>query len=136
VSRHGPPDDERRPGGGGAGVDWLDDNRSVTLTALARHLLARVPAGVVTPRYGSSEWDELPDQDPRRAASIVIAAEAWRDHCSPSRVAEDMRRQLAEEDTAAWRRIREASWDVSAARDWRALSQQATFAELQQRRAS
>jgi hypothetical protein len=29
VSAHGPPDDERRPGKGGAGVDWLDDTCNV-----------------------------------------------------------------------------------------------------------
>lgn len=104
------------------------------LTPLARRLLGRVPAGQPIPAYGSPDWDALPDQDPRRAASIIRAAEAWRDHLSPERVAEDLRRQLADEDQAVRRRIRETSWDVAAAADWEQLSRTPTFAELCDRR--
>jgi len=105
------------------------------ITPLARHLLGRVPAGADIPSYGSWAWSVLPDQDPRRAASVIVAAECWRDHGSPQRVAVDLRRQLAEEDAAVWRRIRESSWDVSAAADWCAASSRRTWAELEARRA-
>ncbi|WP_163548367.1 hypothetical protein [Candidatus Frankia nodulisporulans] len=30
------------------------------------------------PRYGSTEWIDLPVNDPRRLAAVVIAAECWR----------------------------------------------------------
>lgn len=29
------------------------------------------------PRYGSVEWCELPDSDPRKVAAVVVAAECW-----------------------------------------------------------
>jgi len=106
------------------------------LTPLARRILSRVPTGTTVPRYGSTEWDDLPDQDPCRAAAVMIAAEAWREHCSPAQVALDLCRQLAEENAAVWRRMRETSWDVSAADDWAAASRRPTYAELQERRAS
>lgn len=106
------------------------------ITPLARHLLRRVPAGADIPSYGSWAWSILPDQDPRRAASVIVAAECWRDHRSPQRVAVDLRGQLAEEDAAVWRRIRETSWDVSAAADWGRASSRPTWAELESRRAS
>jgi len=106
------------------------------ITPLARHLLGRVPAGADIPSYGSWAWSVLPDQDPRRAASVIVAAECWRDHRSPQRVAVDLRLQLAEEDAAVWRRIRETSWDVSVAADWVALAASPTYAELRKRRAA
>jgi len=106
------------------------------VTPLARHLLGRVPVGADIPSYGSWAWSVLPDQDPRRAASVIVAAECWRDHRSPQRVAADLRRQLAEEDAAVWRRIRETSWDVSAAADWDEQSRKLPYAELEARRAS
>lgn len=104
------------------------------LTPLARHLLSRVPAGVDVPRYGSTEWDELDEQDPRRAAAVITAAEAWRRHCSPEQVAEDLRQQLVDEEEAVWRRIRELSWDLSASGDWEAIARRPTYAELCDRR--
>lgn len=65
-------------------------------TALTRDVLAR--AGRPIPRFGSPEWDALPEQDLRRVAAVLIAAEAWRDHCSPDRVAEDLEDQLDADD--------------------------------------
>jgi len=85
------------------------------------------------PRYGGWAWSVLPDQDPRRAAGVIIAAECWRSHCSPAQLAEDLRRQLAEENAAVVRRVRETSWDVQAARSWEPSP---SYAELQRRRAS
>jgi hypothetical protein len=104
------------------------------ITPLAARLIGRVADRGTIPKYGSSEWDALPDQDPRRAAAVVVAAEAWRDHCSPERVAADMLAEMVHVDLEIARRVREASWDVSAARDWAALAQSPTFAELCERR--
>lgn len=106
----------------------------MTMTPLARRLLSRVPAGTVVPRYGSPEWDALPDQDPRRAAAVVIAAECWRDHSSVERVAQDLLADLIDREQELRRRVREASWDVAGAADWSAIARAATFRELQQRR--
>lgn len=52
-------------------------------------------AGRPIPRFGSPEWHALPRHDDRREAAVWIAAEMWRDHCSPERIAEELRRELA-----------------------------------------
>ncbi|MDQ1626408.1 MAG: hypothetical protein QOI54_152 [Actinomycetota bacterium] len=88
------------------------------------------------PRYGSRQWEALQPGDQRRWAAVIVAAEAWRDHCSPERVAGDLRQQMADEDAALYRRVREASWDVAGARDWAALAKSPTHAELVARRSS
>lgn len=106
----------------------------VFLTPLARHILSRVADRRSIPRYGSDEWNALPDQDPRRAAAVIVAAEAWRDHCSPAQVALDLLGDLVEADRELMRRVREASWDVVGTRNWLAVAQSPTYAELQQRR--
>lgn len=86
-----------------------------TITPLARLLLSRVPPGQACPRYGTAEWDALPEQDPRRAAPIMRAAEAWRRHCSPAQVAADLLAEMVGRDDDLNRRLRETSWDVHAA---------------------
>lgn len=107
------------------------------LTSLACRLIGRVEDRASIPSYGSPEWDALPDQDPRRAAAVMIAAEAWRDHCSPAQVALDLLAEMARVDEEVARRVKEASWDVcgDGAR-WEALAASPTHAELQQRRAN
>ena len=104
------------------------------LTPLARRILSRVPAGTTVPRYGSGEWDDLPDQDPSRAAAVIIAAEAWRDHLSPGQVAMDVLSDIIAAELELQRRVREASWDVCGALDWSALAASPTYAQLQERR--
>lgn len=120
-----------------AAVRTLDESEvSVPrLTPLERYLLSKVPAGQEIPLYGSPEFDACDDVT-LRAASVIRAAAAWRDHCSPERIAADLRRQLADEDAATWARIRSTSADVCEARDWRAASLRPSFRELQERRAS
>lgn len=131
---NGPPHDERRPGGGGAGVDWTGDEGSVLpITALARYLLDRVypwHRREDIPRYGTSQWNALADQDPRRAASVIIAAESWRNYTSPEQVAREMAAEVLQD---RWE-LRQASLDVSRATDWAAVAARPTQAELQQRR--
>lgn len=104
------------------------------LTPLARHLLGKVTDRSTIPRYGSPEWDALPEMDPRRAASVVLAAECWRDYCSPAQVALDLLGEMEQADTELRRRIREASWAVCSGADWVALSKSPTHSELQRRR--
>jgi hypothetical protein len=86
------------------------------------------------PRYGSPEWVVLPVGDPRRLAAMVLAAECWRDHCSPARVAADLAAELEYLDWSVRVRLAEASHDISGAADWRALTAEPSYAELQRRR--
>ena len=106
----------------------------MSLTPLARYILDRTPGPV--PRYGSPEWAALPEHDLRRVAAVVLAAECWRDHCSPERIAADLTAAMVEQECEIRRRVRESSWDVADGRDWAALSRVPTHAELVQRRAS
>lgn len=82
------------------------------LTPLARSVLARAARPI--PRYGSPEWDALPDGDLRRVAAVLVAAECWRDHCSPERVAADVAAQLEADDRLVHARLRATSEDVRA----------------------
>ena len=52
----------------------------------------------------------------------------------PEVIAEDLRRQLIEEDAGVVRRLRQTSYDVSAAADWSKLAAQPSHAELVERR--
>jgi Protein of unknown function (DUF2742) len=60
------------------------------------------------PIYGSNEWEALDRDDPRRFASVVRAAEAWRLDGEP----EAVRRRLEEDDWLVRYRIRQAGLDV------------------------
>lgn len=104
------------------------------LTPFARRLLARVADRSSIPRYGTPEWAALPQTDPRHAAAVVIAAEAWRDHCSPERIAEDMSREMQERRDAIAAACLESSWDVGQAADWEQLFRRPTYADLCERR--
>lgn len=102
----------------------------IRATPLERLLIDRVPSGQVIPRYGSLEFDALPEHDPRRAASIIAAARLQRLRHDPDVIAAELRVELAHDR----QRLREASWDVAAARDWAADAQRPTFRELERRR--
>lgn len=114
---------------------------SLTLTMLTTPLpwaLERIRAAAghgELPPYGSSEWQQLPADDPRRSAAVVVAAEAWRDHRSPERIAVDLRRELQATDMQVLARFKGASVDVSAAADWTARASAPTHDELERRRA-
>lgn len=45
-------------------------------------------------------------------AAVFVAAEAWREHCSAERVAEDLRERFEAQDREIHRRLRETSYDV------------------------
>lgn len=81
-------------------------------------------------RYGERAWLGLHPQDPRRLAALVLAAECWREHCDPVNIA------LEVLDDLVHRRgeLLQASHDVAAAADWRAVAERPTAAELRRRR--
>jgi hypothetical protein len=83
------------------------------------------------PLYGGDEWSEAPE--PVRLASAVRAAEAWRESCDPHRLAVDVEAELE-----AHRRADERDYDGwrAIARRVRALANEPTHAELQQRRSA
>lgn len=61
------------------------------------------------PVYASPEWEALDPTDPRRFASVVRAAEAWRLDGEPDAV----RQRLRDDDLLARARIRLVSYDLS-----------------------
>lgn len=76
------------------------------------------------PRYGSQAWLDLPTNDPRRMASVLIAAECWRLECDPewTRARLDAESDAAhsaavQEHEAMWRQTMEWIGRVDRARD-------------------
>ncbi len=67
------------------------------------------------PIYGSDEWHELADDDPRRVAACVRSAERYRRDNEPEAIAAQLRQEMAEHDYLVRMRIAEASRDVHAA---------------------
>lgn len=74
--------------------------------------------------YGSPAWDKLPPSDPRRIASCVLAAEAWRAFWEP----EAVRRRLEDElavarqvesrlEAESWRQATTNVVDISTSRN-------------------
>lgn len=90
----------------------------------------------VIPIYGSHEWHQLEPTDPRKFASVVRAAEAWRQDGTDEAIATRLHAEFADNDRLAAWRLRQMSHDLSAGLDWRAQAQQPSFDELQQRRAA
>ncbi|HEY9411434.1 MAG TPA: DUF2742 domain-containing protein [Jiangellaceae bacterium] len=67
------------------------------------------------PRYGTPEWEALPDGDPRVFAAVVIAAECWRRDGTPEAIAARLRQELEESDRLVLYRQFGAERDVHAA---------------------
>jgi hypothetical protein len=87
------------------------------------------------PLYGSDEWGQLPADDPRRFASVVRAAEAWRRDGAPDAIRDRLLREVAENNwLTAWR-LRRLSGDLSEAEDWKAIARWTPMAELRRLRA-
>jgi hypothetical protein len=78
------------------------------------------------PIYGSAAWEALNNLDPRRLASIVRAAEAWRLDGEPAAVRARLLRHreevLKEAERLAVDRLRQLSYDLAGATDWKALA--------------
>jgi hypothetical protein len=85
------------------------------------------------PEYGSPEWQALAADDPLRRESVLFAADAWRLLNSSPHV-EDLLLEWVE-----WLRrktLRETSWSISAAVDWREVATSPTYEELERRRST
>ncbi len=100
-----------------------------TARVAAAILMAARAAGPPV-RYGSAGWHALDRRDPRWVAAAFHFAEAWRHHVDPVAIAAELADEL---ERGRWE-LRQASWDVSAALDWRAVAERPTYAELQRRR--
>lgn len=81
--------------------------------AWAEQLIRRGRALGAVPRYSSAAWRALSDNDPRKVAACVVAAECWVDHV-------DTLEQRLHAEVAAARAEREnyedEQWAVMAAR--------------------
>lgn len=106
----------------------------MNLLPWADKAIARGFAVGPVPLYGSAEWQALAEDDPRWMAAVARAAEASRDHRSLERVEADLREALAQENASIRARMREASWDVSRARDWSRVASEPTREEILARR--
>lgn len=85
------------------------------------------------PLFGSPDWWDLEPGDPRRMASIVRAAEAWRRHCALASIAQDEAELADLVDRLLAERVRAAMWDVRHSRDdWHVLLRDVRpFAEVE-----
>ncbi|MGH8774815.1 MAG: DUF2742 domain-containing protein [Jiangellaceae bacterium] len=70
------------------------------------------------PIYGSPEWEGLDDFDPRRIASVVRAAEAWRLDGTDETIRARLLDELEVADLLARWRVRMAGHDVRGTTDW------------------
>jgi hypothetical protein len=104
----------------------------VTAAEWAETLIAQGATAGEVPLYGSEEWEALPDTDPRRVASVVRAAEAWRRDGQAEHLATRLQIELAESDLVVRMRMTGAELD---ARVGYVASTAPSWAELQLRRA-
>jgi hypothetical protein len=72
----------------------VDSVPRLTAAEWSAAIIARGRRHGTVPRFGSPEWKALPSSDPRFVASVALAAERWRDHCSPERIAWEMSLEL------------------------------------------
>jgi hypothetical protein len=86
------------------------------------------------PRYGSAEWERLPQADARRVVAVVQAAEAWRLHTDPETVRRDLELEITA--NAQLERAQEAAAFRELAARVRRLSKVPTQREIEQRRAA
>jgi hypothetical protein len=70
------------------------------------------------PIYGSPEWAALDRLDPRRFASVVRAAECWRQEGTAEAIRARLLDELEVADLIARWRVRMASHDVRGDTDW------------------
>ncbi len=71
------------------------------LSAYAQPIIEAGFAVGAVPKYLSEAFHALPARDPRRHASVLLAAEAFKAFCSREQVAEDMAREV-EGDRQQW----------------------------------
>jgi hypothetical protein len=64
------------------------------------------------PTYGSAEWEALPPADPRRFASVVRAAEAWRTEGTDEAIKQHIKEELAAVELATLWGVHDTGIDV------------------------
>lgn len=111
-----------------------NDENTTDEQALGVESTARVP------QYGSAEWERLPVTDPRKSLAVWIAAASWNAYWGTDAVAERLTQDLELVgdivDHEVRRRVREMSYDLAAATDWRKVAEEPTHATLAARRAA
>lgn len=100
------------------------------LAAVHQAVAPALAARLVIPPFGSWAWCELAEDDPARSHATVRAALAWWSGMAfgPGVPASVLDHVVAE-------RMADASREVSAAANWRAIAHRPTYAELERRRA-
>lgn len=97
----------------------------------AVHLIRRGRALGALPRYGSLAWCALPDNDPRKVAAVVVAAECWWVECDRDHIADRLRDQLAVERQI--QAAREAQEFAAVAAEVRSGADRPTWAKVRER---
>lgn len=110
------------------GKSTTDAPLAPLLQPWAEVLIGRATGPV--PQYGSAEWEALPDNDSRRVAACVIAAEAWRTFWSPK----EHERRLRTEIEAAHLIEEEPRWTPEIVAQVHRSANRPSFAELSERR--
>lgn len=100
--------------------------------AWALPLLAIANRNGPIPDFGGPAWSALPDTDSRKLAALIRPALARLAESTPAAIAAELRRELDDIDTVFLRRLRMASWDVSAGMG--PVRVGPTYAELARRR--
>jgi hypothetical protein len=92
-------------------MTYLLDDRTATW---ARNLIRAGREHGLLPTYGDDTWWTFDAGHPQRLAAIIVASEGHRHYLHPDVIAEELREQMRQADLELARRVREASWDVSA----------------------
>lgn len=90
-----------------------------------------MPSPCRPPAYGSPEWLALDKDDPQRKEAVLFAADCWRLLMASPHVSALLGEWV---ESMHRRTMREASWAISAAVDWRTVASHPTYAELEERR--
>lgn len=110
-----PGNDRSRPAGTASSVEQLTGERDQ----------------VTIPLYRSDEFHRIAADDPRRLQSMERAATAWYLEGTTDRIVA----RLREADQEFRDRVRQSSYDLSAAGGWSELASAPTYEELRRRRA-
>jgi Protein of unknown function (DUF2742) len=96
----------------------VPDTRPLSRAEFVRRLLELGWRHGELPIYGSPQWEALAVDDPRRFASVVRAAEAWRLDGTDEAIRARLLDELEVADLLARWRVRMAGLDVRGTTDW------------------
>lgn len=86
------------------------------------------------PFAGSPEWAALPNDDPRKAAAVVLTALVELHASTPAAIAAKRRAELDEIERTCRERIRSGAHDLSISTTWAAIGP--SYQDLERRRSS